>query len=209
MGRSPAAIQAQHIAAVELRRPGSFSALPEPAAGEQPAISKEANMNEPTITHLERRRIEAGVLIPMVQAFQKALGKERANAVVRDVILEFARADGARWAERFGDDLTGLEQVADIWAAGGALEVSDKQRSESELSFNVKRCGYAQLYQELGLAELGFLVHCSRDFAMAESFSPDLALTRTQTIMQGAGHCDFHYERKGGSGATGRPASDR
>jgi hypothetical protein len=48
----------------------------------------------------------------------------------------------------------------------------------------------------LHLAELGFLVHCSRDYAMAESFSNDLTLTRTQTIMQGAAHCDFHYERK-------------
>ena len=28
-----------------------------------------------TITHLERRRIEAGVLIPMLEAFQRALGK--------------------------------------------------------------------------------------------------------------------------------------
>ena len=28
-------------------------------------------MAEPRITHLERRKIEAGVLIPMVQAFQR------------------------------------------------------------------------------------------------------------------------------------------
>ncbi len=47
-------------------------------------------MPEPTITHLERRRIEAGVLIPMVQAFQHALGKERANEIAREVIMELA-----------------------------------------------------------------------------------------------------------------------
>jgi hypothetical protein len=32
---------------------------------------------------------------------------------------------------------------------------------------------------------------------MVEGFSRDISLTRTQTIMQGASHCDFRYERKG------------
>jgi hypothetical protein len=31
---------------------------------------------------------------------------------------------------------------------------------------------------------------------MAEGFGPDIQLTRTQTIMQGASHCDFRYTRK-------------
>jgi len=53
-------------------------------------------MGEPTITHLERRKIEAGVLIPMVQAFQRAIGKERANEIAREVLLELARKDGER-----------------------------------------------------------------------------------------------------------------
>ena len=44
-------------------------------------------MAEPSITHLERRKIEAGVLIPMVQAFQRAIGKERANEIAREVIF--------------------------------------------------------------------------------------------------------------------------
>ena len=111
-----------------------------------------------TITHLERRKIEAGVLIPMVQAFQRAFGKERANEVAREVIRELARQDGDRWAGQFGRDLHALQKVA----------------------------------------ELGALIHCSRDFAMAEGFSPDIKLERTQTLMQGASHCDFRFSRKSG-----------
>jgi len=30
---------------------------------------------------------------------------------------------------------------------------------------------------------------------MAEGFGPEIKLTRTQTIMQGASHCDFRYRR--------------
>ena len=46
--------------------------------------------------------------------------------------------------------------------------------------------------QELGLPELGALFHCSRDFAMAEGFG-GVRLERTQTLMQGASHCDFRF----------------
>jgi hypothetical protein len=157
---------------------------------------KENDMNGPTITHLERRRIEAGVLVPMFRALRKALGDEQARSLMRDVICELARADGQHWSSQFGDGLAGLEQVTALWAAGGALNIAGMQRSDTELSFKVTRCGYAQLYRDLGLPELGALVHCSRDFAVAEAFAGDLTLTRTQTIMQGADHCDFHFRRK-------------
>ena len=47
-------------------------------------------MAGPSITHLERRKIEASVLIPMVQAFQRSVGKERANEIAGEVIRELA-----------------------------------------------------------------------------------------------------------------------
>jgi predicted ArsR family transcriptional regulator len=153
-------------------------------------------MPQPNITHLERRKIEAGVLIPMVQAFQRAIGKERANEIAREVIVELARKDGARWAQQFGDDLPAMEKVSGVWAAGGSLGIEPLGKSPDTLDFNVSRCQYAEFYKELGLAELGTLFHCSRDFAMVEGFSADLALKRTQTIMEGADHCDFRFMRK-------------
>jgi hypothetical protein len=45
----------------------------------------------------------------------------------------------------------------------------------------------------LGEPELGFLLVCSQDFPMTEGFGSGIQLTRTQTIMQGASHCDFRY----------------
>ncbi|MFN0152282.1 MAG: L-2-amino-thiazoline-4-carboxylic acid hydrolase [bacterium] len=156
-------------------------------------------MTEPTITHLERRKIEAGVMIPMVQAFQRAMGREAANAIAKQVIVELARRDGERWAAQFGDDLAAVERVACMWAAGGGLEIEPvaapvpSTPSQQSLDFNVTRCRYAELYKELGLPELGYLFHCNRDFAMIEGFNRKIALTRTQTIMEGAAHCDFRF----------------
>lgn len=153
-------------------------------------------MNAPGITHLERRKIEAGVLIPMLQAFQRAMGVEAANAIAREVIVELARQDGERWSAQFGADLEGLRETSALWSAGGSLEIEPLEASADALAFNVRRCRYAEYFRDLGLAELGFLFHCSRDFAMVEGFAKELTLERTQTIMQGAAHCDFRFRRK-------------
>jgi hypothetical protein len=158
-------------------------------------------MSQPNITHIERRKIEGGVLIPMLQAFQRDIGQERANQIAREVIVELARRDGERWAEQFGNDLAGMEKVLGVWAAGGGLAIQPIRQSADRLDFNVTRCQYAEFYKELGLPELGYLFHCNRDFAMAEGFGSGLALSRTQTIMEGASHCDFRFTRKqGGAG---------
>ena len=148
------------------------------------------------ISHLERRKIESGVLVPMVQAFQLAMGKEQANCVAREVICALARQDGERWAAQFGTDLAAIHKVAALWADGGALVIEMLSHSSRHLDFNVTRCRYAELYQELGLSELGTLFHCERDFAMMDGFSNSIVLTRTQTIMGGASHCDFRFEEK-------------
>ena len=154
-------------------------------------------MPDSSITHLERRKIEAGVLIPMVQAFQRAIGKERANEIAREVIVELARKDGERWAGEFGADLPAMQKVSGVWAGGGSLHIQTLEASEERLSFNVMRCRYAEFYKDLGLAERGQLFHCNRDFAMAEGFSTKLKLDRTQTIMEGAAHCDFRFALPG------------
>jgi hypothetical protein len=148
------------------------------------------------MSHLERRKIEAGVLVPMLQAFQRAFGREAANAVAREVIVALARQDGARWAKDHGDNLAGLAEVSQIWAAGGGLEVEQVPSDADHLHFNVVRCGYAEHLKNLGVPELGYLFHCSRDFAMAEGFSDKITLERKQTIMEGASHCDFRFGRR-------------
>jgi len=67
---------------------------------------------------------------------------------------------------------------------------------EEQFHFNVTRCRYAELYKALGVPELGATLSCNRDFALIEGFNEDVALTRTQTIMEGASHCDFRYQTK-------------
>ena len=95
-----------------------------------------------------------------------------------------------------------LETFADQWEPwirGGALEIEEFERSSERWRFNVVRCRYAELYRELGMADLGAILSCQRDAALIDGYGTGASLTRTQTIMEGASHCDFHYRRGDGA----------
>jgi len=45
----------------------------------------------------------------------------------------------------------------------------------------------------MGLGDIGDLLSCCRDSAFCQGYDPRIELTRTQTILAGASHCDFRY----------------
>ena len=154
--------------------------------------------SEVTVSHLQRRKIEGRVLIPFIQVLKEKCGEDAMREVLDATIRRLAAEDGARWAETFGRSTTSLRKVVQqVWAGGGAQEIEVVDESEDHFDFNVTRCRYAEFYQELGLAEIGYHVHCNRDFAMIAGFNGELELSRKQTVMQGAPCCDFRFGKKG------------
>ena len=89
-----------------------------------------------------------------------------------------------------------MASAFDMFAAGDALDYEVIKQASNAFEVNVTGCRYAKFYNEIGAPELGFLLTCSADFSMTEGFGTDVQLTRTQTIMQGASHCDFRYALK-------------
>jgi L-2-amino-thiazoline-4-carboxylic acid hydrolase len=152
---------------------------------------------EVPISHLQRRKIEGRVLIPLIQACREKFGEAAARELVAETIRRLAVNDGATWAAAEGSDLSSLRKVAvDVWAGGGSLDIHVVNQTDDRLDFNVTRCRYAEFYREMGLSDIGFLVHCNRDHAMIAGFNPEIELVRTQTRMEGASHCDFRFTRK-------------
>ena len=146
------------------------------------------------LTLLERRRIEAGVLVPLIRAFQQELGEERANAIARRVVVGIAEQQGRENAARRGrDDLLAFSENMQAFGGGGALEIEMLERNEQRVGFNVRRCRFAEMYQAMDAGDLGFLLSCNRDASNVSGFNPAIDFTRTQTIMQGAAFCDFRY----------------
>jgi len=151
-----------------------------------------------TISVLEQVKVQAQVLVPLVKALQAELGEERANTLVRKALGDVYRRLGEQWwqareSENVGEN---MDLAFASFAKGDAIDFSVRAQSQDAYEIDVTGCRYAQFYKELGEPDLGFLLVCSSDFPFAEGFGPDVKLTRTQTIMQGASHCDFRYERR-------------
>jgi L-2-amino-thiazoline-4-carboxylic acid hydrolase-like protein len=162
--------------------------------------SIEGSAKPPVLTLLQQREIEAQIAGPLIRALIAEIGEERALRMVQGVISNLARESGADLARQLGEStLIAFSQALDRWKEGNALEIDLLEQTPEKLSFNVTRCRYAEMYHALGLGDLGFSLSCRRDFALIEGFNPQIALTRTQTLMQGAPHCDFRFTSTGSS----------
>ena len=146
---------------------------------------------------IEQVKIQAQVLVPLVKVLQSELGVERANALVRKALGDLYRRYGEEFRQRKNEDNLGtlMGSAFATYARGEALDYRVIEQSRDAFEVDVTACRYAEFYKELGEPELGFLLICSADFPTAEGIGPDIELTRTQTIMQGAAHCDFRYRR--------------
>lgn len=144
---------------------------------------------------LEQRRIEANIIKPIFEEMTARLGKQQAAEILRAAIVKDAVAQGAAYAatEEGEPTLESFHGLLPQWKANGALEVEMLQETPEEVHYNVTRCKYAEMYREMGLAEIGHLLSCGRDGTFCTGYNPKISLKRTQTIMQGASHCDFRY----------------
>ena len=149
----------------------------------------------PKISLLQQREIEARIVGPLLCAFREELGEERTLQIVRSVITDLARQSGADLARLFGEATLDAfaRHARPLAGRSGTPEIRCSNSRPARLSFNVTRCRYAEMYRALGLADLGANLSCSRDAALVEGFNPLIRLTRTQTLMQGATHCDFRF----------------
>jgi predicted ArsR family transcriptional regulator len=143
---------------------------------------------------LTRREVEARILAPLVAALAAEFGRERVVEIVRTTIVDIARSQGAQMAQVMGGaSLADFAETLRFWTQDNALEIEVLQRNEEAFDFNVTRCRYAELYRALGIADLGAVLSCNRDWALIAGFNPEVMLERTQTLMQGAPYCDFRY----------------
>ena len=147
------------------------------------------------LSMLEKRRIEAEILKEVYETLKESNGEETARRTIAESVrrsaIEQARAFAA--AAPGGTSLKAFQDVMPLWTKGGALEIEVKEQSSDSFAFNVVRCRYAETYKAMGLGEIGHLLSCNRDGAFCEGYDPKLKLARSQTIMQGASHCDFRY----------------
>ena len=145
---------------------------------------------------LERRRIEAAILKHVYDTLKQSHGDDVARRTLADAVRRSSIEQAAELAAKV-DGKTSMQTFIDRqaqWRAGDALTVEVKEQTDTSYVYNVTRCRYAEMYREMGLGEIGHLLSCQRDATFCEGYDKRLKLTRTQTLMQGASHCDFNYK---------------
>ena len=147
------------------------------------------------ITHLKRREVQAPIVSSLISAFADKIGYNEAIEITKEVIREDAILSGKTLAEEYsGNSITELSKIVkEVWAGDDAFEIKMIKETEKELFFDVSYCGYAQIYEKLGVKKLGCILSCIRDFYFLEGFNPRITLKRTKTIMEGADCCNFRY----------------
>ena len=146
---------------------------------------------------IEKRRLQAEVMGPVFDEMSAQLGQKKAEDILRVAIQNAAIAEGQNFAAtRNSPDKSPLRNFIDLfeqWKAGGALEVDVLHESDAQFDFNVTRCHYAEMYQDMNLGHIGHLLSCHRDGTFCQGFDDRITLQRDQTIMGGASCCTFRY----------------
>ncbi|MEZ5844579.1 MAG: L-2-amino-thiazoline-4-carboxylic acid hydrolase [Hyphomicrobiaceae bacterium] len=149
----------------------------------------------PVMPMIEKRRIEAAMLKHVYDTLKESHGKEVAQATIGKAVRASALEQARELAAAVGGR-TSMQTFIDRqaqWRMGNALETELVEQTPTTYAYNVTRCRYAEMYREMGLGEIGHLLSCMRDGTFAEGYDSRIRMTRTQTIMQGASHCDFRY----------------
>ncbi|MCK6554628.1 L-2-amino-thiazoline-4-carboxylic acid hydrolase [Candidatus Binatia bacterium] len=150
----------------------------------------------PEISLLDQVKIQAQVLVPVLKALRAELGADRANRLVTTALRAWSRD----MFLRLGALKPGSPR--DKWAAlsaepvpriGGDIDVQMLKLEPDAMEFDVTGCRYADFFRAIGEPELGAVLLCEGDDHVVEVGSPEVELTRAQTIMKGGKLCDFRY----------------
>lgn len=152
---------------------------------------------DPKLSLLDKVRIQAQVLVPVLRALRAELGKEKADAIVKQALRDWSKELFAA----VGDSVDGSprRKWAALHTAMGEISerevtVEMRRQDKEALEFDITHCRFAEFFRALDEPDLGALLLCSTDIDIAAAGGDEVSFTREQTIMQGAPSCTFRYK---------------
>jgi predicted ArsR family transcriptional regulator len=154
-------------------------------------------MVDPRVSLLDKTKIQAQVLVPVLRALRAELGNDKANGIVKQALRNWSQQLFAAIGEGIEGSprrkwATMQDALADVSLQ--EVEVEMRRHDKEVLEFDVTRCRFAEFFRALGEPELGALLICETDFDIASASQGEVTLDRSQTIMQGAPSCTFRYK---------------
>lgn len=145
---------------------------------------------------LDKTRIQAQVLVPVLRALRADLGKERADALVAQALRNWSKQIFAAIAEDIeGSPPRKWAVIQKVFGEVSGREVAFEilRRDAEAMDIDVTQCRFADFFRALGEPELGALLICAADFDIAATGNGEVTLERDQTLMLGAPRCTFRY----------------
>ena len=150
----------------------------------------------PDVSLLDKTRIQAQVLVPVLRALRTELGKDKADAIVKQALRDWSKqlfaaiGDGIEGSPRrkWATMQTALTELTER-----EVTVEMRRHDKEALEFDVTHCRFAEFFRALGEPELGALLVCATDFDIVAGGGNEVSLRREQTLMQGAPSCTFRY----------------
>ena len=145
---------------------------------------------------MQRVKLQAEVLVPLLRHLRAELGEAKANELVypalRDAmkkwIAEIASSDSDNPIENFRNTSNTYEAMYD-----GDVEYETLRDDDEKWDLDISGCRYADFFRQLDEPELGTILVCEMDDHIADLAAPAVTMSRTQTIMKGGTHCPFRY----------------
>src|ERR1044071_5434973 len=140
-------------------------------------------MVDSRLSLLDKTRIQAQVLVPVLRALRAELGKERADTIVKDALRDWSKQLFAAMSE------SAEGSPRRKWAAmhTALAEVTEREvtfemirHDRHALEFDVTHCRFAEFFRALDEPELGALLVCATDFDIVAAGGRDGGLTRAQ-----------------------------
>ncbi|MZR31688.1 L-2-amino-thiazoline-4-carboxylic acid hydrolase [Sneathiella litorea] len=145
------------------------------------------------ITPFEHIKLTVEAQIPLVRAMEKELGPEKAHRLIREALDTRNRKISENRSRNAPMTIPKLEAEFSSFGIGVDFEFEVLKRSEDEFHVDVHKCAYTKMMEELEARDLGPLLICNCDFALAEGLG--LELKREKTCMKGDGMCDFRFRK--------------
>ena len=150
---------------------------------------------DPKLSLLDKTRIQAQVLVPVLRALRAELGKDKADAIVRQALRDWSKQLFAAIVDAIeGSPRRKWATIQSVFGeiSGKEVETQILRHDKAALDIDVTRCRFAEFF--LGEPELGALLICEADFDITAVGEGEVSLDRAQTIMQGAPRCTFRYK---------------
>ena len=90
--------------------------------------------------------------------------------------------------------MAAITKQEEAWTANDALEIEEKAADDCTLYQTIKRCAYVDMYERIGMKDMGYTLSCMRDEYFYQGFNPEMVMTRSKTLMTGGDCCDFCFK---------------